>query len=243
MTRFQIAIISDEGIKTSTEFNGDGYWDGYGQQVYEALQGIKSIQEWKDYVTKFNSETFEYYERLHYNVPDNYLDMSTDYYDKWFSDYVYIKNITDESVELITKNGRTSLAPGEVGVFNFGTRLVPYTEEEYICDGHWNKLIEKLEEHGFTVSHEGDEWEFGKYSPAGQDFWFTVYADDMDELAEKVLDYYENFDVSEEAYLWLDHSGHGKNGAPYDMKDVYEDMKSCEDYIDEVYEIIQEVRS
>lgn len=243
MTRFQIAIISDEGIKTSTEFNGDGYWDGYGKQVYEALQDVKSVQEWKDYVTKFNSETFEYFERLHYNVPDDYLDMVTDYYDKWFSDYVYIKNITDESVELVTDNGRTSLGPGEVGVFNFGTRLVPYTEEEYTCDGHWNKLIAKLEAHDFTVRREEDEWEFGKYSPAGQDFWFTVYANDIDELAEKVLDYYENFDVSEEAYLWLDHSGHGKNGAPYDMKDVYEDMKACEDYIDEVYEIIQEIRS
>lgn len=239
MTRFQIAIISDEGIKTSTEFNGDGHWDGYGQQVYEALQDIKSVQEWKDYVTTFNSETFEYFERLHYNVPDDYLDMSKDYYDKWFSDYVYIKNITDESVELVTKNGRTSLGPGEVGVFNFGTRLVPYTEEEYTCDGHWNKLIAKLEEHEFTVRHEEDEWEFGKYSPAGQDFWFSVCANDIDELAEKVLDYYENFDVSEEAYIWLDHSGHGKNGAPYDMKDVYEDMKACEEYIDEVYEIIR----
>ena len=82
MTRFQIAIISDEGIKTSTEFNGGGYWDGYGKDVYEALQDIGSVQEWKDYVTKFNSETFGYFERLHYNVPDDYLDMVKDYYDK-----------------------------------------------------------------------------------------------------------------------------------------------------------------
>ena len=25
--------------------------------------------------------------------------------------------------------------------------------------------------------------------------------------------------------LWLDEFGHGKNGAPYDMKDVYEDFE------------------
>ena len=241
MTRFQIAIISDEGIKTSTEFNGDGYWDGYGQQVYEALQDIGSIKEWKDYVTKFNSETFEYFERLHYNVPDDYLDMVKDYYDKWFSDYVYIKNITDEPVEFITENGRTSLQPGEVGIFNFGTRLVPYTEEEYECEVDLDKLIAKLEERGFRVSRDGDEWEFGKYSPAGQDFFFSVYANDIGELASNVLAYYDDFDVSYEAYIWLGDDGHGKNGAPYDMKDVYEDMEACEEYIHEVYEIIMEV--
>ena len=105
----------------------------------------------------------------------------------------------------------------------------------------YKKLIAKIKKHGFSVNRDEDEWEFGKYSPAGQDFSFSVYADDIDELAEKVLAYYDDFDVSEEAYLWLDHTGHGCNGAPYDMKDVYEDMEACQDYIYEVYEIIKEI--
>ena len=240
MTRFRIAIISDEGIKTSIEFNGDGYWDGYGQQVYEDLQEIGSVKEWIDYVTKFNSETFEYDDCLHYDVADDWLDMSNGYYDKWFSDYVYIKNITEEPVEFITKNGKTSLEPDEVGVFDFGTRLMPYTEDKYQCDVDLDKLIAKLEEHDFWVDHDGDRWEFGKYSPAGRDFSFAVYVIDVENLANEVLEYYNDFDVSYETYIWLDNTGHGANGAPDDMRDVYDDTKVCEDYIYEVYEIIKE---
>jgi len=46
-------------------------------------------------------------------------------------------------------------------------------------------------------------------------------------IAREAKQRYESFDASEEAYLWLDNSGHGKNGAPYDMKDVYEDMEEA----------------
>ena len=47
---------------------------------------------------------------------------------------------------------------------------------------------------------------------------------------------YDNYDCSYEAYLWLDNTGHGTNGAPYDMKDVYEDMEACEKMIFELWE-------
>ena len=59
MTRFQIAVIKDGVIYTSIEFNGDGYWTGHGEVVYAALQNITTVEEWKEYVTKFNSETFQ----------------------------------------------------------------------------------------------------------------------------------------------------------------------------------------
>ena len=44
-----------------------------------------------------------------------------------------------------------------------------------------------------------------------------------------------------ETYLWLDSDGHGKNGAPYDMKDLYEDMEACREIIYELYEIVEAV--
>ena len=96
MTRFQIAVIKDGVIYTSTEFNGDGYWEGHGETVYAALQNITTVEEWKEYVTKFNSETFNYDEELHYEIDDeydDYLDMNKDYFKKWFSDYIYILRI------------------------------------------------------------------------------------------------------------------------------------------------------
>lgn len=251
MTRFQIAIITSEGVKTSTEFNGDGYWEGYGQDVYEALKNITTEEEWRAYVTKFNSETFQYEEELHYDVPDTFFDMTTDYYGKWFSDYVYIKNISDESVEFITKSGVTELDENEIGVFNFGTRIVPGTDRDWECENIQsdngenavlNKVIDKIRNAEFSVSHEcGDQYNFGKYSPAGQDFSFSVeIGNSLSEFAQNVLNYYDDFDVCYETYLWLDSDGHGTNGAPYDMKDLYEDMEACREIIYELYEIIEE---
>lgn len=79
---------------------------------------------------------------------------------------------------------------------------------------------------------------FGKFSSAGQDFGFYIDNEKtLGRIASNILRYYEYFDVSYEAYLWLDKEGHGKNGAPYDMKDVYEDMIECESFIYELYEI------
>lgn len=71
---------------------------------------------------------------------------------------------------------------------------------------------------------------FQKYSPHEQDFNFEISCnknDDIDNIIDNIYEYYENFDVSYETYLWLDDTGHGKNGAPDDMIDVYHDMKWC----------------
>ena len=103
----------------------------------------------------------------------------------------------------------------------------------------FEKIYEISEREGWELSHtvcQGEiSFEFSKSSPAGQDFCFTRdvdYEDDEDyvfsELRDAVYRYWENFDVCEETYIWLDDTGHGKNGAPDDMKDIYEDMQACE---------------
>ena len=102
------------------------------------------------------------------------------------------------------------------------------------------ELIELIENAEFTVSNNGNcFYEFGKFSPANHDFSFTINAgNDMSEFLHNIYTYYDDFDVSGEAYLWLDNFGHGKNGAPHDMKDVYEDFEICREYIDELYKIV-----
>lgn len=103
------------------------------------------------------------------------------------------------------------------------------------------KLIEKIEEHDFSVCESESDYYFGKYSSEGQDFGFYISKQDsLDEYAHEIYAYYENYDPSEEASLWLDSSGHGKNGAPYRMIDVYNDMVECEGFIYELYEILLE---
>ena len=93
------------------------------------------------------------------------------------------------------------------------------------------ELINVLEDAEFNVSLIGNAVLVQKYSSAGQDFNFYVEAETLRDLAKASYDYYARFDVSEEAYLWLDETGHGKNGAPYDMRDVYDDMEECQGFI------------
>ena len=103
------------------------------------------------------------------------------------------------------------------------------------------KAKERLKEYDFTVEEETEDMiRIGKFSSAGQDFSFCVeIGETLEELRDEIITYYENFDVSEEAYYWLDDSGHGKNGAPYDMKDVYEDMEECKEFIYDAFCLIR----
>lgn len=106
--------------------------------------------------------------------------------------------------------------------------------------------IEKIAEGlGWTVTWSENHDElcsvmFSKYSPAGQDFNCEVDYKTLDEIGMKVFDRYESFDASYEAYVWLDDSGHGANGAPYEMIDVYNDMKACEEMLCELYQALEQ---
>ena len=105
----------------------------------------------------------------------------------------------------------------------------------------FEKIYEIAESEGWQVDYSyTDEKEteiifsFEKYSPAGRDLSFEVCVpNDEDEyviyrsVADAIYTYFEGFDVSYETYIWLDETGHGNNGAPYDMKDVYEDTLYC----------------
>ena len=116
-------------------------------------------------------------------------------------------------------------------------------------DKKFEKIYEIAEREGWQVdSYYVDEKEatvsfsFKKYSPAGRDFYFEVCVQNEDDeyslyynVADAIDTFWEGFDVSYETYIWLDENGHGKNGAPYDMSDVYKDTESCEKMIDDLW--------
>lgn len=98
------------------------------------------------------------------------------------------------------------------------------------------KYLEKVKEIAksldWNVSIDENYINFQTFSSAGQDFNMSIVYpsnDNIWEFIESIYSYYDNFDCSYEAYLWLDESGHGKNGAPYEMIDVYKDMEECEE--------------
>ena len=112
-----------------------------------------------------------------------------------------------------------------------------------------DKITECAENNGWSVSLDTEQekgilvFEFSKYTPAGQDFSFSATMKDnsLDSLVADMEEYYEGFDVDSEAYLWLDDNGHGKNGAPYRMKDVLADMEETEKNIDSLLDAIREI--
>lgn len=103
-----------------------------------------------------------------------------------------------------------------------------------------NDLANEIRDAGFEIEHDDDGcYRFGRYSPAGQDFGFTIDpGNDIWDLINALYTYHDGYDVSYETFLWLDSNGHGANGAPYDMRDCYEDMETCKGYIYELYSIV-----
>lgn len=59
--------------------------------------------------------------------------------------------------------------------------------------------------------------------------------DDMEAFIDNIHEYYENFDVDEEAYIWIGSDGHGKNGAPYHIADIVKDMEEAEIMMADLY--------
>lgn len=84
-------------------------------------------------------------------------------------------------------------------------------------------------------------FEFSKFTPAGHDFSFnaTMQGSSLCSLTKDMEDYYEGFDPDDETYLWLDESGHGRNGAPYRMKDVLEDMEAAYNMVSDLLKELQ----
>lgn len=98
-------------------------------------------------------------------------------------------------------------------------------------------IIEKVaNELNWEVNWENKSVLFSKSSPCGQDFNVELDYKNLGEIEDKLREYYDSYDPNYEAYLWLDDNGHGKNGAPYEMIDVYNDMLACESMMLELYQ-------
>lgn len=105
-----------------------------------------------------------------------------------------------------------------------------------------DKLIDILISDDIKISEDDKSAyvELSFFSPEGQDYNLSIEkGNNIECFCNNIYDYYDNFDVSYETYLWLDSDGHGSNGAPYDMKDVYEDMEWCQNKIYDIFVIVQ----
>lgn len=98
------------------------------------------------------------------------------------------------------------------------------------------KFIQIAKSLGWSVTKDRYDIELQFYTDYGQDFSFSVNRNE--DYVKQVYDYYNSFDPDEEALLWVDDSGHGKNGAPYRLKDIITDMEEVEDELLKLYDAL-----
>lgn len=103
------------------------------------------------------------------------------------------------------------------------------------------QIIAIAEQLGWQVKTDTDKpnlvvFDFQQYTPHGQDFSFSVEmkGNDTDSLLQEIEEYYEGFDPDNESCLWI-----GKNGAPYRIKDIVNDMEQAEAMIEKLYETLK----
>ena len=93
------------------------------------------------------------------------------------------------------------------------------------------EIAEKIAEALEWNFHNCEEYIiFSKHTSKGQEINLEIDKEDaptLADIAREVQHEYDTFDVSEKTYVWLDNTGHGKNGAPNDMRDVYNDMEEA----------------
>ena len=138
MTRGRFVVITDDGVFTSCEFNGDmGYTQAYGKEVVKGLRKVKNLETFSNEIRKFNDRNFQMEDDGESNIfscSSPIVFSKEDYYKKWFSDYLYIKNISNKPQKIVTRKPEDSfdrrlppesfndivLSPKEIGIFTFG---------------------------------------------------------------------------------------------------------------------------
>ena len=105
------------------------------------------------------------------------------------------------------------------------------------------KTIKQIaSELNISVTEYENDIDFEYYTTYNQDFCFTIQkAETLNDFADDVYDYWQNYNADEEASLWIGEDGHGKNGAPYHISDILKDMQECEDLLKKFWTMLYNV--
>lgn len=96
-----------------------------------------------------------------------------------------------------------------------------------------NETIENIAELcGWKVSIDNTTFEFEQMIGT-HDFVFAIQCEEksLQSFVFQIENYLKNFDVDYETSIWIGEDGHGKNGAPYHIKDILDEMYSAKEQI------------
>ena len=96
-----------------------------------------------------------------------------------------------------------------------------------------NKSLKKVCENlDWTVREYKEDIELAKYSPAGEDFFFSV---SKDNFLTDVINYAEYFDADEHAEMWVENM-HTVNGVPQSIRTLIDDADAIKEMLLELAE-------
>ena len=80
---------------------------------------------------------------------------------------------------------------------------------------------------------------FSQYSPAGEDFSFDIWYEKIGDVPDRIMEYYNDFDIDEHVEMWIDARRNGVSGVPSTCRLV----KDAEDIEEMIWNLAEELRA
>lgn len=100
-----------------------------------------------------------------------------------------------------------------------------------------NAVVDTAERLDWSIRIDDGYIEFEKYSPAGEDFYFTVEGNVEEGVAKKVREFAYDFDPDEHAEMWVE--SRGKRGVPNSIRTLVDDADAIKEML---FELAEELR-
>lgn len=127
-------------LGSSEEFNGDMYPGGHYEKLRDHLKTVNTYEDFGISIHRFNNEAHKYSDLQIYQEKlsdktgnnDPVIDFRVEYYNKWFSDYIFIINLSEENFTIFDTKDKKITLPHYVGVIlHFGEMEEIITNSEY----------------------------------------------------------------------------------------------------------------
>lgn len=99
-------------------------------------------------------------------------------------------------------------------------------------------LIDAAELLDWSVHIYDDCIEFEKYSPAGEDFSFSIAGSEETDVVKQVREYAYEFDPDEHAEMWAE--SRGKRGVPDSIRTLIDDADAIKEMLFELADTLRE---